>query len=647
MAGRKHRHLKFVVALLERIYQNGVGLIMDRMRFNSFPKEKKKGSILRNIRMGFLLAIILAGAGLFCYRNGIGFYQNGPQKELSHPRVEDSRSEEQIQADFEAFTEQIFMSEVTEDSLTLHFTLKNPKDYGIEGIEPTLGDYSLSDFQDSIMASENWLASLEGFDYKKLTSEQKLTYDILHQVLQTNLKSSDLLEYAECLGPTTGIQAQLPVLLAEYSFYTEEDVKDYLELLRQIPDYFEQIIAFEQKKSEKGLFMSDTTAQAIIDQCQEFIAESEDNYLIVVFGSKLKSLEKLSSSQRVEYKKQNKAAVLECVIPAYQSMVDALTGLKGTGNNKGGLCKLEKGREYYAYLVETVTGSSRSIKEINRLLDDSLRKAQKRMSQIMTESPDAYYDSQDVEYSCTDPVESVDLLREQIAGDFVTLPEDIHCRVKYVDESLEDSLSPAFYLTAPIDDYKENVIYINQSDDYDLSEAFTTIAHESYPGHLYQNAFFQSTNPSPVRSVISTGGYVEGWGTYAELYSYELAGLDKEVAQLLAQNALATLCLYAKADIGVNYLNWSQEKLINYLKDFGFSASQSVTIYDSMIAEPVSYLQYTLGYLEIEALRQRAKTKLGSNFSLKKFHEFFLSVGPVPFLVVQDRLNQWIREQQR
>lgn len=619
---------------------------MDRTKFEPVSTRKNK-SVFRRIRIILFLAVILTGTGLFCYKNRLGFFENSFRSDLSHPAVEDNRSEQEVQSDFDELAKQLFISEVTDDSLTLHYSLKNPKDYGIEDIAPTLGAYSLSDFQDSIMDSENWLASLEQFDYEKLTEEQKLVYDVLHEVLQTNLKASELLEYSECLGPTTGIQAQLPVLLAEYNFYTREDVETYLELLQQVPDYFEQILAFEQKKSKDGLFMSDTTAQAIIDQCQEFITNPDENYLISIFGTKLKSLEDLSGSERSAYKRQNKTAVTECIIPAYQNLIDGLTELKGTGNNKGGLCKLEQGREYYAYLVESVTGSQRSVKEINRLLDQSLRAAQKKMSQIMTESPDAYYDAQQVTYPCTDPVEAVDLLREQIAGDFVTLPEDIQCKVKYVDESLEDSLSPAFYLTAPIDDYKENVIYINQSDEYDLSQAFTTIAHESYPGHLYQNAYFQSTDPAPIRSAISIGGYVEGWGTYAELYSYQLAGLDKEVAELLAQNTLATLCLYAKADIGVNYLGWGEKKLSNYLEDFGFSGSQSMLIYDSMVAEPVSYLQYTLGYLEIKELCQTAETKLGTNFSLKEFHNFFLSIGPAPFVVIEDRLGKWIEQEQK
>ena len=615
---------------------------MDGKSFD-LPNQKKKRNRhgFHRIKICLFLAVILTGTGFLCAKNGVSLWGRSSSGGLVHPGVEDSRSQEQTQQDFEAFTQEIFRSEVTEDSLTLHFSLKNPKDYGIDDIEPTLGEYSLSAFEDGIMVSENWLASLETFDYDKLSKEQQLIYDSLYQILKTNLKSSDLLEYSECLGPTTGIQAQLPVLLAEYRFYSKSDVEDYLEILKQVPDYFEDILAFEQKKSKDGLFMGDSTVQAVIDQCQEFVTNPEENYLIDIFEGKLKELD-LSDTESQKLISANEAAVKNYVIPAYQKLIDGLVLLKGTGNNKGGLCKLARGKEYYEYLVESVTGSSRSLKEIDRLLDKSLRSAQKKMSRIMTDSPDAYYDAQKVKYPCTDPVETVDLLKEQIAGDFENLSDDIHCDVKYVDESLEDSLSPAFYLTAPLDDYKENVVYINQSEEYDLSQAFTTIAHESYPGHLYQNAYFQSQNPSPVRSVISIGGYAEGWGTYAELYSYQLAGLKEDVAELLKQNTLATLCLYAKVDVAVNYYNWSEKKVLGYLEDFGFSASQGMTIYDSMVAEPVSYLQYTLGYLEIEQLRQTAQTRLGMNFSLKEFHSFFLSTGPAPFFVLQDRLDQWI-----
>jgi uncharacterized protein (DUF885 family) len=435
------------------------------------------------------------------------------------------------------------------------------------------------------------------------------------------------------------------LILAEYHFTDKDDVEDYLTLLGQLPDYFEQIITFETMKSQDGLFMGDTTAQAIIEQCETFVAQPEQNYLITTFEQGLDDVEGLSSAEKKEYKKQNETAVLKKVIPAYEKLMESLKSLLGTGNNEGGVCKLPKGKQYYEYLMESVTGSSRSIKEIEKMLDTALTKSQKSMSRIMTKTPDAYYDAQKVTYPCDNPVETVEYLKEHIGEDFESLPDSITCEVKYVDESLEDSLSPAMYLTSPIDNYEKNVVYLNQSEDYDLEDAFSTIAHESYPGHLYQNAYFLSTNPSPLRSVISVGGYVEGWGTYAEQYSYQLAGLDESVAELLSENLIATLCLYGKADVEVNYNGWTQKKLISYLKDYGFDGEQSKVVYDSVVAEPVSYMQYTLGYLEIEDLLDTAQEQLGDAFSLKEFHKFYLGTGSAPFVVLQNRLQDWIEEQ--
>lgn len=137
-------------------------------------------------------------------------------------------------------------------------------------------------------------------------------------------------------------------------------------------------------------------------------------------------------------------------------------------------------------------------------------------------------------------------LKKQIKKSFPDLPSEVSCQMKYVDKSLEEHISPAFYLTTPLDAYQDNVIYLNGNAKYDLTKAFTTIAHEGYPGHLYQNCFYQSQNPLPVRSVVNIGGYTEGWGTYAELYSYSLAGLTKNVASFLKQNTLLTLAIYAK-----------------------------------------------------------------------------------------------------
>lgn len=609
-----------------------------------FMQDRKKGFFGHRGRLAAFLICLVAVLGAVCIRQGIlpvSYHL------LDHPKVQDNRSVKKTQSDFDALIQQIFRDEVTSDSFTLNYTLKAKENYGITQEKPTLGEYSLKEMKNSLVISENRVATLETYDYEKLTKEQKLIYDTIYLLSKQNLEAADFLEYTECLGPTTGIQTQLPVYFAEYSLRSKNDVDTYLELLNLVPAYFKEILSFEQMKAKKGIFMSETTAQAIIDQCNDFVSKTEQNYLITIFAGKLLSVADMTDTEKSTYEQKNKELVLNAVIPAYKNLAEGLKELIGSSKNQKGLCYLEKGKEYYSYLVKAKTGSDRSIKEIEHILDNKIEELKKKIAKVISDTPDVYYQAQKAEYTYNMPQTAMEHLKKAIQKDFPALDESIGYELKYVDASLEESMSPAFYLTPAIDDYKNNVIYINRNKRYDLSKAFTTIGHEGYPGHLYQTCYFQSQNPSPLRSMINVAGYTEGWGTYAELYGYDLAGLKKDVAKLLKENTLITLCLYAKADIGIHYKGWDQKKLQRYLTDFGFSKSNMMAIYQSLLAEPASYMPYTIGYLEIDDLLNDAKKQLGRKFVLKDFHKFFLSLGPVPFTVAKDRMQGWIEMQLR
>ena len=585
----------------------------------------------------FTLLLIFLAVIVFSHMIPSGKTQNTLLKNT------DTRTEAETRIDFENYIQQLFVDEITSDSVTLNFTLNNPSVYGIENTETTLGSYSLAALQDSIMVSENRLSTLNSFDYNKLDQEEQLIYDILSYELNVNLSASDMLLYSETLGPTSGIQVQLPVLMMEYNFRNLDDVNTYIKLLDMIPDYFQNIINFEKEKSEAGLFMSQTTASAIIKQCEEFISHTEDNYMITVFNEKIESVNDITQDEITSFQAANKTAVLESVIPAYQNLIDALESIKDTSVNQKGLCYFHKGKKYYEYLVKSKTGSDKSISDIENLLNDTIDSYQAQMAKLLEKYPDIYYDAANLEYPWQNPEEAIEHLKSSISSDFPALTDDVECTVKYVDDSLKDSMSPAFYLTSAIDDYKKNVVYLNDSEQYDLSSSFTTFAHETYPGHLYQNCYFQSTEPTLIRSIINISGYTEGWGTYAELFSYKYSDIDRNVSKLLEENTIITLCLYAKADLGVNYLGWDSSELYSYLSDYGFSKRQSLTIFNSMVAEPAAYMPYTLGYLEIIELKKEAQSRLGKRFILKDFHKFILDTGCAPFSVIEKRMDTWIK----
>lgn len=553
------------------------------------------------------------------------------------------KSAAQTQEEFDALSNEVFLDNVQSDSITLNYTLANPEKYGITNYKPTLGDFTLEAMKESLAKSENYAARLKAIDYKKLTDDQKLTYDVMKDYYKVDDNAEDLLLYYEVLSPTVGLQAQLPILYAEYSFYDKDDIDAYLELLPCTYDYFNQIIEFEKLKSDAGLFMSDRSADDIIKQCEALIADKENNFLITVFNDKVKQYDGLTKDEIKTYQEKNKDAVINYVIPAYQLIIDGLKSLKGTGTNEGGLCNLDKGKEYYKSLVRTETGSNRSVEELIKLLDKYMDKNIASMQTLLAKDASLLDQASNPSYPMTDPEEILTYLQDSIKDRFPDM-DKVNYTIKYVHKSLEDFISPAFYLTPAIDNYEDNSIYINGSDKFDLSQIFTTLAHEGYPGHLFQNVYYAQQNPAPIRSTMNFGGYSEGWATYVEMISYHMAGIDDNLASLLEENNAVILMMYARADIGINYEGWSRKESDEYLKGMlGITDEETLDqFYISMVEEPANYLQYTIGYIELMELRNKAEKALGDKFSEKDFHEFILKTGPSQFFVIDKYLDKWI-----
>ncbi len=552
---------------------------------------------------------------------------------------------ETTRKDFDSFTNEVFKKEVTQDTLTLNFSLANPKNYGITKSPVTFGHYSISEKKDSLLAAENYLAALKGFSYRGLNDSQKLTYDILKKLWTLQLTSGKFPLYNEILGPTTGLQAQLPVLLAEYNFYTKEDIETYLKLLPDISRYFKEICQFEKQKSKAGLFMSDTVADSILAQCEAFVADKDNNYLIEVFNDKVSSYDGLTKKEIKAYEKTNKKAVLNNVIPAYQLLIDTLNSLKGTGTNDGGLAGLPNGKAYYRYLLASNTGTNRSPEELIKMLDSSILSNLKDLNALAKKDSKIYQEASSVSYPLSKPKEILEYLRSAVNEDFPPCP-NVNFTVKYVHKSLQEYLSPAMYLVPAIDNYKNNVIYINENPDYKNQQIFNTLAHEGYPGHLYQSVYFRNTNPSPIRSLLSFGGYAEGWATYVEFYSYHLAGFPESQASFLDHSMAANMALYCRLDLGINYEGWTVAQTASYLQHFGITdKSTAKVLFSTMVEEPALYPEYGIGYLEFMAMRNKAENALGDDFNLKDFHKFVLDIGPAQFDIINNRMDGWLKAQ--
>ena len=535
---------------------------------------------------------------------------------------------------FRNFTLCLFQQEVASNTLNLHYSLQNPEKYGITEIPITFGSFDTNEIS-ALASIENWETALRKFPYRSLSKGNRITYDILSYYFTSLKNGLSFHLYDEPLSPLTGIHAQLPVLLAEYQLSNDRDIDTYLKLLKTLPDYFSSLVRFERQKSAVGLFMSDALADTVIKQCNSFISMGDNHYLLSTFEERLQSIKQISSEKRMKYIQKNKEILFSDILPAYKSLAESLGSLKGTGKNTQGVCSLPSGKDYYTYLVALQSGSNRPISELKTLIEQQMNADLMDCHSLLLQNPSL---SEQVSGITETPETILNNLKEQTANAF---PDSapVSVNVKYVPEALQEHLSPAFYLIPAIDDFDENTIYINHAHSLNDIHLFTTLAHEGYPGHLYQTTFFANTNPDPVRTLLNFSGYVEGWATYAEMCSYYISPLEKQHATLLQKNNSALLGLYAAADIGIHYDGWSLEDTISFFSQYGISDETTIReIYEYIVGDPANYLTYYVGYLEMLELKREMIIRKGSSFSQKAFHKQVLEIGPAPFSILKKYL---------
>ena len=599
---------------------------------------------------------------------------------------------------FLSYTDQLFAREMSQSGLNLHYTLADPASCGITRYSTSLGSFDTSQIAMQYVTLENRLKKLDSFPFQDLSLKNRLAYDVLRLALETDLSGGNYYLLNEVLSPTLGTQAQLPILLAEYTFRTEQDIQDYLKLLSSVDEYFQGILSFERLKSREGTFMSDTTADRVISQCQAFIQDPDSNYLDSIFRDKIQSFPSLSKKKQNAYIELHSQLIRETLIPAYESLIQGLSELKGTGSNSGGLCGLSGGKEYYEYLLKSNCGLYDSVPQIQTRLLAQLQADVVESSQLLAQHPqlasritqaqpasaqasvsaagilsgsdnstwatsgsgssdqkssggpaDDHSGSSsgtsdqvsDSSSGSSSPEDILEILKEKLKADFPDAPAASY-EIKSVHEDLEEYLSPAFYLTPPIDTLSPNAIYINGHADLSGSELFTTLAHEGFPGHLYQTVTFASTNSPNIRHMMNMGGYVEGWATYVESYAYQYQEQEEALSRLQWLNRSLNLCIYSLLDTGIHYDGWTLDKTSRFLSGFGITDPETTAeIYQVIVEDPTNYLKYYMGCLSFMDLRDSQMEALGNEFDLKGFHQAVLEIGPCQFPVLEKYVKIW------
>ena len=568
-------------------------------------------------------------------------------------RVQESFSEDALkeQQEFEQYLDDYFKDVVTDDTLTYNYTIRDGADYGLEEPEVTLGDPGMTaeEIGQDKEEFEGWVKKLDAIDRSCLTEDQKLTYDVLDEYFEVSAGIFDNVYLYEPFSPMRGLQANIATNFTDYRFDDKGDVERYIELLGQIPDYFAEYLDFEQEKSEKGYFMSDAVCDKVISQCKDFVADKENHFMVTTFNDNIDALDFLTDEEKAEYKEANKQAVVNSLLPAFENVAAVLSGLKGAGTNDGGICNYDGGKEYYEYLLKNFAGTAKSPEEVIDMLDTELQKLMVSLYQYYLGNQAAYeyfaanYDSIFAETDQMTASEMVDKMMET-ASEHYPDAGTINYKAEALDKNLETIMDDvlAYYMAPAIDDPDNNLIRVNG---LHTDGMWTTLAHEGYPGHMLQNAYYMSTDPEPVRTLMNFLGYKEGWAMYAcydslYYYEYEEPEYGDTIAALYQLNDEMSYLMMGRVDLGINYEGWTLQDTADYLTKNGMDGSAAQELYTTMVGDPAVYQSYSTGYYEMKELRDYAEEKMGDDFDLKTFNTIILETGPCQFDILKEQVDK-------
>lgn len=229
--------------------------------------------------------------------------------------------------------------------------------------------------------------------------------------------------------------------------------------------------------------------------------------------------------------------------------------------------------------------------------------------------------------------------RHLIERDIVTVPDDERIEVIPTPEYIRNVIPFAAYFDPPKFDTNPNGIYIvtpsvgddpNAMREHNYSSISNTSIHEAYPGHHLQLSV-AGKHPSLTRALTNAPEFVEGWGMYSEQMMREQGFDDAPNFRLnMHTDAIWRACRII-LDVRMHRGEVGVDEAIRFMVDrTSFEEANARAEVLRYTYTPTYQLSYLLGKVLLLQLRVDEQARLGTGFSLKRFHDTLLRDGSLP-----------------
>ena len=577
----------------------------------------------------------LSAAGCSCSHSAVP-----PQ--VNTPAPSDEHVPTQADIDFEIIDREIFLSIVTSDGLTFHQLVADPEAFDIDknDIERGWGDFSCELAAEGYADNRELLKKLDAIDKNELSEMNRLAYDNIYECFSlANETAEEYYYYDEPLTTLNGEHTTVPLMLMLYEINTAEDVENYLFLLDDAVNYFEQIERFEREKAEHGLFMSENALDQVISSCREFASQGENCFLLSHFEEVLEKTELgLSDAEKEAYKNKNRDIILKKLLPEYEKLTGTLENLRTKcGKFEGAAAKGEEAKKYFCSGLKSAAACGISCDETAQILKEMCQKTYSKLGSLIIRymSQMDNWDDKVTTGSASGDIEYLESLMDSV---YPEIPEQ-HLTYINVPSAIAEDFSPAAYLISAFDDPSRNVILLNPtSGDSDM---LFTLAHECFPGHLYQTQYFRNMQElSLTQQAIAPSGYLEGWAVFSENF---MPGMFKKYGTGICRikqlnSVLANVLIPAYVSLQVNAFNWTKADISRFTADFGLdNSAYNDIIYEYAVNMPLYFFNYAMGYTYTTMLYESVNPK--SNAEKLEFFTEYLSYGPCYYDILFEKFN--------
>lgn len=578
-----------------------------------------------------LVLFLLVGCGLEPGLESDSEYLN----QLKNYEVREKNSTLDDNTEFDAYLDTIFDELVSDNYLYMHFNVADYKAMGIEKPEVGFGHIVYGVDEEEFNKTEKQLEDLLAFDYDSLSLRQQYDYDLLHYSLLETLCGLEYSKYNLIFSSASQFSDGIVTNLMEFAMYDEESEEDFLVVLKDVPNYINEAIEYSKQQSNDGLYHSDD------------MLDEEISYIDNLISSNGKSI--YEHYKDYDIYPEVKEIVENEVIPSFVTLKDYLKTLYGkTTSDKLTLSKIDKGYAEYTYIINSSNNGDMNViyNQLVEVYTDwvyNFISAYQKNENILEDYEDFLNDDKVINQSAEDMLE---YLRNNSSKRYEYL-EDASYVVSALDTLGDSTLG--YYVSPPIDNLNQNVIRVNakiDNDEYDQMSVFEVMAHEGFPGHLYQNIYFQQRNPHKFRATQSFIGYTEGYADLAAMDAIDMLNIDdgyKAVAKLNSITFNSHLLL-SIVDLGVNYFGWDANTLGKKLEKLFLDKTIAQTLYDMVVAMPGIFVRYGVGYVSHLNLRKKAMDELGDKFDFVAYDRAIIENGPLPFAILEGVVENYINE---